>query len=64
MTTPRGGRPHVGPQRSIRLDDTTWAAIDRLAQTNRVTAAEQIRRLVELGLRALAEQATPAPDRR
>lgn len=49
---PRPGRPTVGPKREVRLSPELDARVDQLAQEAGVSRAEQLRRLVEAGLRA------------
>ena len=42
-------------QRGVRLDDPTWAAVQRLAKRNRRTAAQEAKVAIETHLRANGE---------
>lgn len=45
------GRPHVGTPVNVRLGDELLAQVDNYAQTEGISRAEAVRRLVQRGLR-------------
>jgi len=58
----RAGRPPIGPQRSVRCTADEWDAVDRVAAQHGAKPATMARRLILLGLAAIADQATPDRD--
>jgi len=53
MTTNRGGRPAIGPQRSLCLPAATWADIDHIAGTLGLSRPNTLRRIIDAGLKVV-----------